>query len=167
MGLIIHPIDSFIGWLIGGLCVGADEEAAKEARPVIVFVHGGVWASGEKWHYAPMATRLVQEGYVVVVPSYTLYPDVRTCSMYLYSDVRAGCIPIDVHAVFRCAYTHCILKYVRTVSRCTYTLHPDELRRCTPMYVPTYSTFGNMGWEMWDLVPRQGSSPRRGELICL
>lgn len=44
-------------------------------RPVVFFVHGGVWASGEPWHYAPMAQRLVQEGCVVVVPAYTLYPE--------------------------------------------------------------------------------------------
>ncbi|KAG1673937.1 hypothetical protein FOA52_015692 [Chlamydomonas sp. UWO 241] len=43
-------------------------------RPVVVFVHGGVWASGEKWHYAPFATRIAQEGFVVVVPTYALYP---------------------------------------------------------------------------------------------
>jgi len=42
--------------------------------PVVLFLHGGVWASGEKWHYAPLASRLVQEGFVVVVPTYSLYP---------------------------------------------------------------------------------------------
>ncbi len=81
---------------------------SQGSLPVILFLHGGVWASGEKWsvltssplklpnflpfcshlhcdssllstvpcfrHYAPMACRLVQEGFVVVVPSYELYP---------------------------------------------------------------------------------------------
>uniref|UniRef100_A0A7R9YU06 protein-S-isoprenylcysteine alpha-carbonyl methylesterase n=1 Tax=Chlamydomonas euryale TaxID=1486919 RepID=A0A7R9YU06_9CHLO len=54
--------------------VGDGDPEQPPAVPVIVFVHGGVWASGEKWHYAPMATRLAQEGYMVVVPSYELYP---------------------------------------------------------------------------------------------
>lgn len=46
-----------------------------ELRPVVFFVHGGVWASGEPWQYAPMAVRLAQQGLVVVVPTYTLYPE--------------------------------------------------------------------------------------------
>jgi acetyl esterase/lipase len=33
-----------------------------------------VWASGEKWHYAPMATRLAQAGVMAIVMQYTLYP---------------------------------------------------------------------------------------------
>lgn len=36
--------------------------ASRVERPVVFFVHGGVWASGEKWHYAPMAVRLAQVG---------------------------------------------------------------------------------------------------------
>lgn len=30
--------------------------------PVVLFCHGGVWATGASWHYAPMATRLAQAG---------------------------------------------------------------------------------------------------------
>ncbi|KAG2483120.1 hypothetical protein HYH03_018010 [Edaphochlamys debaryana] len=51
------------------------QEGAAPLRPVVFFVHGGVWASGETWQYAPMATRLAQAGLVVVVPTYTLYPE--------------------------------------------------------------------------------------------
>ncbi|GAX73065.1 hypothetical protein CEUSTIGMA_g518.t1 [Chlamydomonas eustigma] len=57
------------------------DEAGLGLRPVVFFVHGGVWASGEKWHYAPMATRLVQEGFMVVVPTYNLYPTVLVPQM--------------------------------------------------------------------------------------
>jgi hypothetical protein len=32
--------------------------------PVALFVHGGVWAAGEKWQFAPMATRMAEEGVV-------------------------------------------------------------------------------------------------------
>ncbi|GIL85951.1 hypothetical protein Vretimale_9012 [Volvox reticuliferus] len=49
--------------------------------PVVFFVHGGVWASGETWQYAPMASRLAQAGLVVVVPTYTLYPEALAGTM--------------------------------------------------------------------------------------
>lgn len=39
-----------------------------------LFCHGGVWAHGERWHYAPMATRLAQAGVLTMVMSYSLYP---------------------------------------------------------------------------------------------
>ena len=44
------------------------------AAPVALFCHGGVWAHGERWHYAPMATRLAQAGVLTMVMSYSLYP---------------------------------------------------------------------------------------------
>jgi hypothetical protein len=31
-------------------------------NPIALFIHGGVWAVGEKWQFAPMAHRLAQEG---------------------------------------------------------------------------------------------------------
>ncbi len=34
-----------------------------------------VWATGSKWHYAPMAHALARLGIVAVVMQYTLYPD--------------------------------------------------------------------------------------------
>ncbi len=43
-------------------------------RPVIVYVYGGGWANGYKELYAPAAQRLVPEGFVLVVPDYTLFP---------------------------------------------------------------------------------------------
>ena len=39
-----------------------------------LFCHGGVWAHGERWHYAPMAARLAQAGVLTLVMSYSLYP---------------------------------------------------------------------------------------------
>ena len=36
--------------------------------------HAQIWATGERWHYAPMATRLAQAGVLTLVMSYTLYP---------------------------------------------------------------------------------------------
>ncbi|CAI7775274.1 unnamed protein product [Closterium sp. NIES-53] len=46
-----------------------------KGRPVLFFVHGGVWASGEKWMYSPLAIRFAQSGAVVVTIQYTLYPE--------------------------------------------------------------------------------------------
>lgn len=46
----------------------------RAPAPVVVFVHGGVWATGSKWHYTTMATRLCQAGCVVCVLEYSLYP---------------------------------------------------------------------------------------------
>ena len=43
--------------------------------PVLIFVHGGGWDSGNKELYAPVAQKLLPEGLVLVVPGYTLYPD--------------------------------------------------------------------------------------------
>jgi acetyl esterase/lipase len=46
-----------------------------EGYPVLVYVHGGSWNSGNKALYSPVAQRLLPEGMVVVVPGYTLYPN--------------------------------------------------------------------------------------------
>ena len=45
--------------------------------PVIVFVHGGSWASGSKDGYAWAGRALASRGYVAVVPDYRLVPEVR------------------------------------------------------------------------------------------
>jgi acetyl esterase/lipase len=48
--------------------------AAAPAR-CVVFVHGGVWAAGEAWHYAPLCAALARLGVVTYCVTYTLYPD--------------------------------------------------------------------------------------------
>lgn len=35
----------------------------------------GVWAAGDKWHYAPLAHCLARLGVLACVVSYSLYPD--------------------------------------------------------------------------------------------
>lgn len=52
-----------------------EEEAENVRVPMAVFVHGGVWASGERWQFAPLAHRLAEEGIVTAVISYSLYPE--------------------------------------------------------------------------------------------
>ncbi len=44
-------------------------------RPVVVFFYGGAWRGGEKGDYRFVAEALSDEGFVVVVPDYRLYPE--------------------------------------------------------------------------------------------
>jgi acetyl esterase/lipase len=45
--------------------------------PVIVFFYGGRWQSGAKGWYRFLGATLAARGYVVVVPDYRLYPEVK------------------------------------------------------------------------------------------
>ena len=64
---------------------GTDEsgsgDEAKSKFPIALFCHGGVWASGSKWHYAPLACLLAQCGVITAVMEYSLYPDAKTDTM--------------------------------------------------------------------------------------
>lgn len=46
-------------------------------RPVIVFFYGGAWQEGSRGDYLFVAEALTQRGYVVVVPDYRVYPEVK------------------------------------------------------------------------------------------
>ena len=45
--------------------------------PVIVFFYGGSWQHGKREQYRFVGAALAQEGYVVIIPDYRLYPEVR------------------------------------------------------------------------------------------
>lgn len=49
---------------------------ARGPRPMVVFLYGGNWDSGERQSYLFVAEALVSRGYVVVVPDYRVYPQV-------------------------------------------------------------------------------------------
>jgi acetyl esterase/lipase len=49
---------------------------AKNA-PVVVFFYGGSWQMGDKETYLFVAAALARRGYVMVVPDYRIYPEVR------------------------------------------------------------------------------------------
>jgi len=51
--------------------------AGAKAAPVIVFFYGGNWVSGRRGDYAFVGRALAARGFVVVVPDYRLYPQVR------------------------------------------------------------------------------------------
>ena len=64
---------------------GPEEEAAKHKldiylpkgnsnAPVLFFIHGGAWKTGDRSQYPPLGNRYAREGYVTVVPSYRLAP---------------------------------------------------------------------------------------------
>lgn len=54
---------------------------AAGPRPVVVFLHGGSWNSGDKNTYRFIGRRLAQQGYVAVIVSYRLSPAVRVPAM--------------------------------------------------------------------------------------
>lgn len=51
--------------------------AGAAQAPVIVFFYGGNWVSGSRADYAFVGQALAARGYVVVIPDYRLYPQVR------------------------------------------------------------------------------------------
>lgn len=57
-----------------------------QLSPIIVFIYGGSWSSGNKYLYTPLANTLRELGYIVAVPDYRKYPLVKVDAMY--DDVR-------------------------------------------------------------------------------
>jgi acetyl esterase/lipase len=51
--------------------------AARGTPPVVVFFYGGGWRKGSKEHYEFVASSLTKAGYVVIIPDYRLFPEVR------------------------------------------------------------------------------------------
>ncbi|NNG22214.1 alpha/beta hydrolase [Telluria aromaticivorans] len=51
--------------------------AGTANAPVIVFFYGGNWVSGDRKDYAFVGRALAARGFVVVIPDYRLYPEVR------------------------------------------------------------------------------------------
>ena len=49
----------------------------QAAKPVLVFIHGGSWSSGDKSIYPFAGSAFAREGFVTVVPNYRLVPQVR------------------------------------------------------------------------------------------
>ncbi|KAG0212660.1 hypothetical protein BGX28_005856 [Mortierella sp. GBA30] len=55
----------------------SDHTVESNGNPVIIYVYGGAWDSGHKSMMMPMAQNLANQGYVVVVPDYTRYPQAK------------------------------------------------------------------------------------------
>ncbi|KAF9423176.1 hypothetical protein BGZ94_008370 [Podila epigama] len=55
----------------------SDHTVESNGSPVIIYVYGGAWDSGHKSMIMPMAQNLANQGYIVVVPDYTRYPQAK------------------------------------------------------------------------------------------
>lgn len=49
----------------------------ESSAPVLVFFYGGRWTFGNKEQYAFAALPFVEKGYIVAIPDYSKYPDVK------------------------------------------------------------------------------------------
>jgi acetyl esterase/lipase len=56
-------------------------QGKKGALPVVLFIHGGSWASGDPHDYRFIARTLCAQGYAVVLAGYRLYPHARFPAM--------------------------------------------------------------------------------------
>ena len=52
-------------------------DKAAASAPVVVFFMGGNWVKGEREDFAFVGRALASRGYVVVIPDYRLYPEVK------------------------------------------------------------------------------------------
>lgn len=60
----------------GGSRNGGSRQRSRALRPVVVFIHGGNWDSGNKNLYSFIGRRLARQGVVAVIINYRLAPDV-------------------------------------------------------------------------------------------
>lgn len=56
-------------------------QGAKGTLPIVVFVHGGGWSSGDPHDYRFIARTLCARGYAVVLAGYRLYPQAKYPAM--------------------------------------------------------------------------------------
>ena len=82
-------------------------QAGSGAAPVIVFFYGGNWVSGKRSDYAFVGRALAARGFVVVVPDYRLYPQVRypdfladAAAAVAWTERHAGAYGGDASKVF-------------------------------------------------------------------
>lgn len=64
--------------------------------PVLIFIHGGGWDSGDKSQYKFVGAKLAEQGYVAVLPNYGLYPQVK--SPVFLQDVASAVTWVHAHA---------------------------------------------------------------------
>lgn len=73
-----------------------EPSAAAAGAPVVVFFYGGGWRRGSKDDYEFVASSLTRAGYLVVVPDYRLYPQVRFPAFV--EDAAAAVAWVDANA---------------------------------------------------------------------
>ncbi|KAF9304568.1 hypothetical protein BGZ74_001230 [Mortierella antarctica] len=77
--------------------LNGDAKAGLQLRPVIVFIYGGGWASGNKWMYTLVGARLREMGYVVFIPEYSVFPKGTIQDMEQ-----------EVRSAIQWAFEHCV-----------------------------------------------------------
>ncbi|MET0984763.1 MAG: alpha/beta hydrolase [Steroidobacteraceae bacterium] len=73
-------------------------EAARQL-PIVVFWHGGSWATGDKADYRFVGNALAKRGVVAVLPNYRLYPAVKFPAFI--EDAAAAVAWVQAHAAQR------------------------------------------------------------------
>ncbi len=68
----------------------------KSPGPVVLFVHGGYWVSGDRGLYAPLGRALASRGVLAVIPSYRLAPETNIDG--ILADVLAALAWTETHA---------------------------------------------------------------------
>lgn len=100
------------GWTLNsGVAYGPDErqkldiyrpsatgstEAFAAPAPVIVFLYGGGWRNGSRQFYRFVGEALTRRGFVVAIPDYRLYPEVRFPTFV--EDAAAAVLWVSRHA---------------------------------------------------------------------
>ncbi|MFK8036041.1 MAG: alpha/beta hydrolase [Hyphomicrobiales bacterium] len=56
-------------------------DSAASSKPMIVFIHGGYWRGLSKDIFSHMAAGLLENGFDVAMPSYTLCPDISVAGI--------------------------------------------------------------------------------------
>jgi len=74
-------------------------EGATGSAPVAVFFYGGGWTGGKKADYLFAGQALAERGYVVAIPDYRLYPQVRFPAVL--EDSAAAVAAIRTHVAAR------------------------------------------------------------------
>ncbi|KAI8918783.1 Alpha/Beta hydrolase protein [Entophlyctis helioformis] len=88
----------------------------ENRRPVMLFIYGGGWGSGDKSLYSPIARTLNARGYVVVIPNYSLWPvgtpddmldDIRKTVEWTFHNIRSyGGDPSNINILAHSAGAH-------------------------------------------------------------
>ncbi|OUM62230.1 hypothetical protein PIROE2DRAFT_11546 [Piromyces sp. E2] len=87
---------SYGGSISTTLDVYANGNNSQNLKPVVIFVHGGAWISGNKLEYQMIGNILSNNGYVAVLPNYLLSPmgsmddmvnDVYQCVLWTYKNI--------------------------------------------------------------------------------
>lgn len=93
---------------------------AGEPAGLVVYVHGGYWLRNEKSYWSHLAGGAVRSGHAVVVPAYSLCPDVRiadiTREIAQAIVLAAARIPGPIRLVGHSAGGHLVTRMVSSTS---------------------------------------------------